>query len=109
YPDIDITEKNFFDKVKVSERDSAGYVTKIDLGSKSVPGEEFAKVVGINSNHFYIEDYEGKVRIICNGVGHGVGLSQYGANVMAENGSSYKDILTHYYTGVNIVNLDGKA
>ncbi|MDD3174203.1 MAG: stage II sporulation protein D [Herbinix sp.] len=105
YTDLDLTEDNFFTEVSVSSRDSAGYVLKIDLGSQTVSGEEFAKVIGLSSNHFYIEEYEGKARIICNGAGHGVGLSQYGANTMAEEGSDYTEILTYYYTGVSISNI----
>jgi len=106
YPSADIKEDTFFRDVTVAERDSTGYVTKINLGSITVSGEEFAKVLGLNSNNFYIEDYEGTARIICTGVGHGVGLSQYGANAMAEEGHSYKEILTHYYTGVKIININ---
>lgn len=105
YSDINLSENKFFDQVKVETRDSAGYVLKTDLGSQTVSGEEFAKVIGLQSDDFYIEDYEGKVRIICNGSGHGVGLSQYGANAMAEDGSDYREILTHYYTGVSIADL----
>jgi len=105
YPSADIREETFFKDVTVKERDSIGYVTKINLGSLTVSGEEFAKVLGLNSNNFYIEDYEGTVRIICTGVGHGVGLSQYGANAMAEEGYKYNEILTHYYTGVKIIDL----
>ncbi|HWT76183.1 MAG TPA: stage II sporulation protein D [Mobilitalea sp.] len=105
YPDLELTQDNFFDKVKITERDSSDYVLKIDLGSLTVSGEEFAKVLGLPSNHFSIEDYEGSVRIICNGAGHGVGLSQYGANAMAEDGKSYKDILEYYYTGVDFTTL----
>jgi stage II sporulation protein D len=62
----------------------------------------------LSSNHFYIEEYEDKVRIIYNGAGHGVGLSQYGANAMAEEGSDYSDILTYYYTGVSLMDLTEK-
>lgn len=106
YPSIDLNEKTFFQELIVTNRDSVGYVTEIDLGTLSVSGEEFTKVLGLSSNHFYIEDYEGKARVICTGVGHGVGLSQYGSNTMAEDGYSYDDILTHYYTGAKIINLD---
>lgn len=106
YTDLDISEDTFFKDVQVEERDSTDYVTTINLGSQTVSGEEFAKVLGLNSNHFYIEDYEGKVRILCNGVGHGVGLSQYGANAMAGEGYSYKDILNHYYTGAQLIKID---
>ena len=108
YTDIELSEDEFFDEVTVASRDSAGYALKIDLGSKTVSGEEFTKAVGLSSNHFYIEDYEGKVRIISNGVGHGVGLSQYGANAMAEEGSDYIKILTYYYTGTSVISLSDK-
>ncbi len=103
--DISLSKDKFFDEVKVTSRDSTGYVLKINLGKKTVAGEEFAKVVGLSSNHFYIEEYEKKARIICNGSGHGVGLSQYGANAMAEEGSDYTDILKHYYSGVSLSSL----
>lgn len=106
YPSLEITDMTFFQDVSITSRDSTGYVTEISLNKHLVSGEEFANVLGLSSNHFYIEDYEGKVRVICTGVGHGVGLSQYGSNAMAEEGYSYKDILTHYYTGVNIICLD---
>ena len=106
YPSIGLTEDTFFKDIFITGRDSTGYVTEITLDNISISGEEFAHVLGLNSNHFYIEDYEGKARIICTGVGHGVGLSQYGADAMAEEGHSYKDILTHYYTGVKLINLN---
>lgn len=106
YPSLNITEKSFFKDVSITGRDSTGYVTEIMLDNISVSGEEFAKVLGLNSNHFFIENYEGKARIICTGVGHGIGLSQYGSNAMAEDGYTYNEILTHYYTNVKLINLD---
>ncbi len=105
YSDLSLSEKDFFQSVQVASRDSAGYVTQINLGSLTVSGEEFAKVLGLASNHFYLEEYESKARIICNGAGHGIGLSQYGANAMAEEGSSYSDILKYYYSGTTVTNL----
>jgi stage II sporulation protein D len=105
YSKLELTEDDFFDKVTVTSRDSAGYVLKIDLGKLTISGEEFAKVLGLSSSHFYIENYEGNVRIICNGAGHGVGLSQYGANAMAEEGSTYKEILSYYFTGIDFAKL----
>ena len=105
YQDLSLSEASFFQEVKVTGRDSTGYVTKINLGNLTVSGEEFAKVLGLASNHFYIEEYEGQVRIICNGCGHGIGLSQYGANAMAEEDTSYDDILKYYYSGTVVKNL----
>lgn len=108
YSTLELKEESFFTDVVITSRDDVGYVLQIDLGGLTVTGEEFAKVLGLTSNHFYIEDYEGSVRIICNGAGHGVGLSQYGANAMAENGSSYADILEYYYTGITLSELSGE-
>ncbi len=105
FPNLALNEDTFFQEVKVASRDSAGYVTQINLGSLTVSGEEFAKVLGLASNHFYIEEYEGQARIICNGCGHGIGLSQYGANAMAEEDTSYTDILKYYYSGTKITDL----
>jgi stage II sporulation protein D len=105
YADLDLSVDNFFDEVSITSRDSAGYVLKINLGSLTLSGEEFAKVLGLSSNHFYIEEYGDHVRIVCNGDGHGVGLSQYGANAMAESGSSYQDILKYYYSGITFARL----
>lgn len=47
-----------------------------------------------------------KVIITCLGYGHDVGMSQWGANVMAKSGSNYKEILTHYYSGTKISKID---
>ncbi len=105
YTDVTLTTDQFFDEITVAGRDSAGYVTKINLGSQTVSGEEFAKVLGLASNHFYLEKYENKARIICNGVGHGIGLSQYGANAMAGEERTYSDILTYYYTDTTLADL----
>lgn len=105
YTGLSLSEDNFFQEVIVTARDSIGYVTKIDLNGQTVSGEEFAMVLGLASSHFYIEDYDKKVRIICNGTGHGVGLSQYGANEMAQSGSIYTQILSYYYTDTTITNL----
>lgn len=105
YTGITLTVEHFFEEVAVASRDSAGYVTKMNLGSQTVSGEEFAKVLGIASNHFYLEDYDNKLRIICNGSGHGIGLSQYGANAMAREERTYSDILTYYYTDTVLADL----
>jgi stage II sporulation protein D len=105
YLDINISEKDIFNKVQVTKRDSNDYVTEIIVGSHTISGEEFAKILRLNSSHFYIENYNGIVRIVCNGAGHGIGLSQYGSNVMAKEGHTYKDILYHYYSGVNLVSI----
>lgn len=105
YEEFDYQNGSFFESVLIQERDTVGYVTKVQVGDMQVSGEEFAKVLNINSSNFYIEHYNDNARIICTGVGHGIGLSQYGANAMAQEGSSYEQILHHYYRNIDIVDL----
>jgi stage II sporulation protein D len=108
FPDSSLSPENFFDEVFITARDSTGYVTDMRLGGITVSGEVFANALGLYSNNFSMEEYGSKVRFVCTGVGHGVGLSQYGANAMALEGYNYEDILKHYYTDVRIVEWDAK-
>lgn len=106
FKDASISIDSFFEEVVVAEQDSTNYVTKINLGNQTISGEEFAKAIGLSSNHFSIENNNNNVRFICTGVGHGVGLSQYGANAMADEGYPYKEILAHYYQGTTLISLN---
>ena len=57
---------------------------------------------GLRSACFRVEESEGVFTFSVVGYGHGVGMSQYGANAMAREGSRWQEIVTHYYTGVDI-------
>ena len=59
-------------------------------------------VLGLRSACFEWEVQDGKLVFFVTGFGHGVGLSQYGANQMAADGADYLEIATHYYTGVTV-------
>ena len=65
-------------------------------------GTEVRSLLGLKSTNFSYEITEGTIKFTVKGYGHGVGMSQYGANGMAKNGSNYKDILYHYYKGVSL-------
>lgn len=86
----------------ISERDSAGYVTRITYAGVTINGEAFRKEMGWNSACFYLSQLEGQIRIVTKGIGHGLGLSQYGAEQMAKEGSNYREILKYYYKNVKI-------
>ena len=77
-----------------------GMVKEIVIGKKSFKGTEIRKIFNLRSSTFAVK-YENKsfVFTVC-GYGHGVGMSQYGANYMAQQGFSYKQILEHYYKNV---------
>lgn len=89
----------------ISQRDSAGYVTRISYDGVMINAEAFRKAMGWNSACFYLSELEGKIRIVTKGIGHGLGLSQYGAERMAENGSSYREILNYYYKNIKITTI----
>ena len=82
--------------------DEAGSVETICVAGVTVKGSELRGILGLRSACFEWEVQDGRLVFYVTGYGHGVGLSQYGANQMAEEGSDYREILTHYYTGVTV-------
>lgn len=97
-----INEENFFEQIQIEERDSLGYVISMLIGDRKLEGYQVAELLKLNSENFYIENYSGKIRIICKGKGNGLGLSLFGGNVMAQKGADYKEILQYYFVGTNI-------
>ena len=84
---------------------STGRIKKLTINNKTFSGSTVAYYLGIRSNYFNIKIENNKVVITTRGFGHGVGMSQYGAEGMASNGYLYKEILEHYYKGTKIKNL----
>ena len=94
-------------EIKIESRDSAGYVKQIVVGSGTYSGEEFRVRCKLNSACFTVTEDESQVRIVTKGLGHGFGLSQYTAELMAAEGKSYKEILTYFYPGAEISDAEG--
>lgn len=90
------------DNIEIIERNESGRVEKIELGDKIYTGIELRNLLGLRSTDFEIIKDNGVVSITTKGYGHGVGMSQYGAKGMAEEGYNFRDILNHYYVGVQI-------
>ena len=84
------------------ERSSSNRVNKIIINNMEFIGTDLRKKLDLRSTDFNITISSDNVVITTYGYGHGVGMSQYGANGMAKEGYNYKDILKHYYTGINI-------
>jgi len=82
--------------------DSAGSVATVQVGGVSVKGTAVRSLLGLRSACFEWEVQDGKLIFFVTGYGHGVGLSQYGANAMAQAGADWREIVTHYYTGVTV-------
>ena len=84
------------------ERNETNHVKSITINNKTYTGIEFRKLLNLRSTDFTIEKQDNNYIITTIGYGHGVGMSQYGANQMAKEGSSYKEILNHYYENTEI-------
>lgn len=90
--------------IEIKETSVSGTVTEMLAGGESLSGTDFRGIFSLRSANFtvvYNADEE-SFYITTKGYGHGVGLSQYGANAMGENGSDFREILLHYYTGAEI-------
>ena len=77
-------------------------VANIKIGETYIKGTQMRAMFGLKSACFEISMLDDTVTFNVHGSGHGVGMSQHGANIMATSGSEYKDILKWYYTGVEI-------
>lgn len=87
---------------EIKETSPSGTVLKVVLNGKEYTGEEIRKLFSLRSPVFNIKTSADTITFSVCGYGHGVGMSQYGADYLAKQGNSYKEILTHYYTGVEI-------
>lgn len=105
YPNIDIDNldaEQWFGDIIYTESGYASYVT---VGSDLVPAVQIRDVMKLPSTCLMIF-YEDEIfSIATKGYGHGVGLSQFGANSMATQGKNYKDILSHYFPGTKVEKL----
>lgn len=88
--------------IKIQSYTESGSVKEIKIGNETIKGIEFRELFNLNSTNLKLDIEKNIVKINCTGYGHGVGMSQWGANVMAKNGSKYDEILKHYYSGVEI-------
>lgn len=89
--------------IKILSHSKGGRVEKIKIGNATVTGTIVRSALGLYSSNFTISIAKGKITFTTKGSGHGVGMSQYGANGMAKAGYGYKDILTHYYKGTKVL------
>lgn len=83
-------------------RDEAGRIGSIVIGGESFSGSELRSLFSLRSTDFSLAHEGGIFTFTVKGYGHGVGMSQYGANVMAKNGADYREILSHYYPGTSL-------
>jgi len=73
----------------------------LKFGNVTLSGGAARTLFGLRSACFTVNEDNGEFTFSVIGYGHGVGMSQYGANAMAKAGASWQEIVTHYYTGVD--------
>ncbi|MGL5693182.1 MAG: stage II sporulation protein D [Peptostreptococcaceae bacterium] len=105
YSNTKINSKNLESDIKIVERSEGGSVEKIKIGNKEIKGTDIRIMFTLNSANFDIKFKGDDIVFSVKGYGHGVGMSQWGAQGMAEEGFLYYEILQHYYTGVKIKDL----
>ena len=83
-------------------RDASGRVSEAVIGGAVFSGVKLRELFALRSTAFDLAYTDGIFRFTVTGFGHGVGMSQYGANVMAAQGADYRTILAHYYPGTEL-------
>ncbi|MCL2531209.1 MAG: stage II sporulation protein D [Oscillospiraceae bacterium] len=85
----------------------AGTVAQIPVGDAMLTGRQLRQALAQRSANFTMEFTDGEFHITTRGFGHGVGMSQTGADYMAQQGSTWREILAHYYQGTDLVSASG--
>ena len=99
---IDFNEK---DCIKIEEYTDGNRVKKIKVGNLELSGVEIRNIFGLRSANFEISMEKDKIKFSVIGYGHGVGMSQTGADSLAKEGKNYEEIIHHFYTGVEIQSM----
>ncbi|MFC7685811.1 stage II sporulation protein D [Ureibacillus sp. GCM10028918] len=88
------------------QKNNTGRVETVSLKGHEWTGRDFRTLLGLRSTDFQIKAQNGQVTVITEGYGHGVGMSQYGADAMADNGSTAHEIINHYYQNTSIEKIN---
>uniref|UniRef100_A0A7C5V448 Stage II sporulation protein D n=1 Tax=Caldicellulosiruptor owensensis TaxID=55205 RepID=A0A7C5V448_9FIRM len=105
FPGLRVDSSNISSRIKVIERTATDRVKSVKIGNTILSGNQFRNIFGLYSTEFWIYPDKRGVRIHTRGYGHGLGMSQWGANYLARQGKDYKQILLYYYQDVKICRL----
>lgn len=105
YEDIQIDFGNNED-IKILEYTDSNRVRSVKFGNHEISGVETRTIFGLKSTNFEISKEKDKIKFIVKGYGHGVGMSQTGADTMAKQGSNYEEIINHFYIGIEIKEIN---
>ena len=108
---IEISKQEFCNKLNIQcnkisitniKKDNSNRISQITINNQEYKGTQIRKLLSLRSTDFTINIKDTTIEITTKGYGHGVGMSQYGANNMAKLGYTYKEILKYYYQDIKI-------
>ena len=99
---IDYSQTNC---IQILEYTESGRIKTIKIGNLNLSGVEVRTLLGLRSANFEVSIDGDNIKFAVKGYGHGVGMSQTGADSMAKQGSNYEEIVKHFYTGVEITEM----
>lgn len=99
YGDLGVSAEDL--QLTIKKRTKAGYIQQIAAGKLILTGKQVREALGLRSADFTVERQADHFLFVTKGYGHGAGMSQCGAAALAEEGMTYHDILSHYYTGIS--------
>lgn len=99
---INFEEEN---PIKILEYTEGKRVKTIKIGNKNLSGVEVRSIFTLKSANFNVEIKDDNIKFSVIGYGHGVGMSQTGADSLAKQGKNSDEIITHFYTGVDVTEL----
>ena len=105
YEDIQIDFNNDED-VKIIEHTDSNRVKTVKFGNHELSGVETRTLLGLKSTNFEIKKENNQIKFLVKGYGHGVGMSQTGANTMAKQGNKCEEIIKHFYVGIEIKDIN---
>ncbi len=90
-------------QIKDSEYTDSGTLKKINIGNKDFSGKELREIFSLRSPAVTVNKTDEEIAFNVKGYGHGVGMSQYGADYYARQGMTWQEIIKHYYTNTEII------
>ena len=93
------------DCICIKERDESNRVKTVKIGNLYLSGVEARIILGLRSANFEVEITKDKIKFTVIGYGHGVGMSQTGADSLAKQGKNYEEIIKHFYKDVEIIDM----
>lgn len=104
YPEVEV-DWNAQDSIQILEYTEGNRVKTLKVGNVNLSGVEARSIFELKSANFSFELQEDQIKFFVKGYGHGVGMSQTGADSMAKSGSNYEEIIKHFYVETEIVNM----